>query len=397
MKITHISIATSICALATLCESATSTTPVSLEPLTPQTWTVSHSLDGEKDVPIAIALRAAGKQLGMDYADVDVDKAAVYGDPLSVCSAIIHAAFSLDEAWWGGLSAPAEMRGEDGVPTSSYKPDSQANWYSAFTAHTKIPTFPIPTAAEIVTYMRVGGLHGFIVQWTQTDPDSTIRKANDLIPVQEFSPGKFRFAPEWLGLTDAVAISLKDCQPELPELKSYRERDPAYIREVEVKGLYGDTVGENPLTILFRAMLLSDYPRASEIQALQQKIAILAGQIPQEESEYEGSKAQQELAGLLTQSSIEMLEKQSIDKRRDISFFSDGALLIDADAFTFLFRRDKRTGEVDTSMAEIYNDSGKLKLANFRVQGGFTELFYEPSIWEALSAQLNAVLASATE
>jgi hypothetical protein len=321
----------------------------------------------------------------------------VYGDPLSVCAAIVNAAFMLDEAWWGGLSAPADKRGQDGMPISSYTPDSQANWYTAFTAYTQNPTFPTPTAAAIKTYMRVGGLHGFIVQWTMTNPDSTTRTANDLIPVQEFSPGKFRFAPEWMGPNEPIATTLKDCQPELPELKSYRESNPAFVREVAVDGLFGDTESAHPLTLLFRAMLLPDYPNASGIQTLQQGIANLAGQIPEEESEYEGSPAQQGLAGLLTESSIRTLGKQSIEKRRDISFFDDGALVIDADKFIFLLRSDERTGEVDTSMAQIYNDSGTIKLANFRVQGGVTRFLLDPRIWGPLSAGLNEVLGSATE
>jgi hypothetical protein len=183
----------------------------------------------------------------------------------------------------------------------------------------------------------------------------------------------------------------------LQTLKNYRENNLALAREVAVGGLFGDTEAAYPLTLLFRAMSLQDYPSASGVQTLQQSIASLAAQIPEEENEYEGSPAQQGLAGLLTGSSLETIAMQSIEKRRDISFFDDGALVLDAEKFAFLLRRDERTDEVDSSMVEIYIDNGSMKLANFRVQGGFTWFLLDPRIWGPLSSKLNEILEAGAE
>lgn len=371
--------------------------PISLEPLEPMTWTVNHSVDQGVPVQLAFSLRAMGKRFSVGLDEIQVEEASYYSDPLSACAAILKAAITADEAWWGSLSATAADRGADGVPNSGYVPDSQANWYSLFTAHTRTPTLPALVGAEFASYVRLGGMHGFDARLSLSNPNTSSTTTSELIPIQEFSPGKFRFAPEWMGPNEQITSLIKNTDQEVEALKTYRKSNPAYARQVDVQGLFGETGNNYPLTLLFRAMKIEHYPGAAAVRTLQQNIESLAAQIPEQEAQYEGSAAQLGFENLLTESSLRLLRKQSIDKRRDIAFFGDAALVLDCGKFSFLMRRDERTEAIDKALVQIFDDNGTLKLANFRAQRAFTKFLYDPRVWGPLSSALSEILGPVTQ
>lgn len=364
-----------------------------LLPLEDIVWPVSYNVQPGVVVDTAIALKAQGKRLELNYSNPLVSQASVYDSPLDVCAAALHAIIEVNESWWGELCAPWSERDGAGVPNAGYTPDSAENMYSWYTYFTVEPQFGQITDANIRTYLRVGNLHAFDVAWIRTTNGVVQAPTHAILAVEEGPNAKFRLAPEWMRFDEPVSAYLNRTSPESQLLADYRNAVPSQAHEVIIDGLYGGSPGIFPLTILFRGSIPQACSKYQQISTFVAAYAAQTASVPEDGNEFANSEARTGLANLLTAEGLEILDEADSFARSYNPFQSDMAFVIDGGALLLVYVKGSETGELVEGFRELIEDDGSLKLANYLTSTPLQAFFSSELIWPKFSAKILEILA----
>lgn len=370
----------------------TSVAEVTLSPLEEITWSILADVDDVTKVPLAVALSAQGKRININYVDIGVSEAPTYDSPLEACAAAIRAGIEINETWWGDLSAPWAFRDSNGIPLQSYVADSGENMFRAFTYHTVDSQFPKMTGAIIKTYLRIGGIHVFDIEWTQVAGGTTTSGERFIFTFEQGISGHFRLAPEWMTPVGAVKDFLANTEPEDPTLAAYRTEVPTRSHSFSVFGLFGGDSSNFPLNIHYRGGAPEQSTQFTALESFRASYTSAVRQIPKAPEEFLGSAARAELAGLLTGNGLQMLDEQDQVGRMYNPSQTPFGFVIESPNFVLAFIRDPRNNVVGPGFLELYKSGEDFKWADFRTITTLDQFLGKDPVWSKLAESIQASL-----
>ena len=365
---------------------------LALKPLGEISWPLQERVESGAYEPIAISLRAEGKRIDLNYKELSAPRQQVYTDPLGCAAAAITARINVDEAWWGDLTAGPAERGPDGVPAPDYHADSESNLFSMLTYHQKSPQVPQVVDAMIVSYLRVGGAHVFDVRWSRVLGEVEGPPASSGLMIQEFSPGKFRVAPEWMKPGEPVYALLRNTEIEDATAAAYRAKENSLSRRVSITGLYGGEGSEYPLDVQFRGIAADQSP---EIERVLARKATIAEKISEKREAFtqSGSLGTQEtLAPFFTKESLRRYKQQGQATQLIPPFYVDTKFVIDAGGLLLAFGIDGKT--LSPRYATFVEQDGNLVLANYARETLLMQFIADDRVWTPLSQAMEAIIGT---
>lgn len=368
-------------------------TEIVLTPLEEVTWSIRGPVDDTVEIPTAMALSAQGKRIEANYTDITITEAAVYDSPLRACIAAIHAIIEMNEAWWGAISAPWSSRGSDGVPLPNYTPDSGENMYRAFTYHSVNSEFPQTVDAKIKTYLRVGGLHAFDIEWTQVAGGVTTPGIRFILTFQEGPSSRFRLAPEWMvPFGSTLKDFLANTEQEDSATAAYRMEISSRTRSVPIFGLFGGDASTFPLTLHYRGGVPEESPHFAELEAFRANYTSAVNSVPKVTGDFPGSTSRTELADLLAGDGLQMLDEQDHVGRVYNPFRKPFVYVIESSNYVLAFNKDDDTNRVNPGFLVLYKDGENFKWVGFHTKTVLDGFLSEDPIWPKLEDNIQSVL-----
>lgn len=366
---------------------------IGLVPLEQITWSVTESIGKGPGVPIGLSLQATGRRIDANFRSVNISKEAAYSDALSCCIAAIRARIEMDEAWWGNLAAEKKDRDASGEPLSGYVADSERNLYKMFTFHTQDAKAPQVVDAQIHTYLRIGGMHAFDVEWTRVVGQDKGPSASSVVAVQEFSPGLYRLATEWMGPQEPIVPFLRDVNGEDVSIAARRESNPELNYELSIHKLFGGEGDSFPLILKFRGAKSGQLDKFDRLKGRKQDIVAEVKLRTDRAKSAGGPVDEGGLAKFLTPESLEMYKKQGSATQMQAPFVADTAFVIDAGEVLFVFGRDPQSGTLSKRVTTFQEKQGELLLANYAKDTLLKNFLIDDRIWKPLSEKMEQALA----
>jgi hypothetical protein len=364
---------------------------------------------------IGVTFQVLGKTINIDASTFAVERKSFYADPLSCCVAAQQALLQEEREWYGMIGASLEERKDNGQPREDYTPDYGNSLYEMFTWHNQQENWPRIISYKIENYVRIGKLHGFITEITYeliVDSKADYSHTRYLAPVEEFSPGRFRWAHEWMHPNTRITIPVECSILESPEFQEYREEIPEQHHEIVFNGLLGDIDGKYPLTMMFRGGTTEEQPEYRQILEVSRRLEELQESLRSviEEEAYLCSDIRKEIQQLLGEQAFERYDERHLQTMKSEIFMnsnentkrrkeealasSDIAYIMDGKDYFLVFCYKPESKEIDQKVFLFKREGNNVLLIDATREGFEHEFFKDEKIWEPLSKKLKEIIES---
>lgn len=352
----------------------------------------------------AVAIEVQGKKIDKNYALFNVDRNKFYSDPLSCCIAGIKSIIQEDQEWYCWICATLEERNSKGIPNEQYSPNIKRNLYGMYTYYMIDPSFGKRVDYHIKNYIRIGGMHGFLVECTlkitKSNGETYYKQVDTLLAIEEFSNGKFRWAYEWMCPGESIATIMGEAILERTEDKSYREEIPDRHHRIPIYGLYKSETEEYPLTILFRGGVPQQQNEYRLLELNTMELVELQKSIDKISSydDYLLSIERKKLEGLLDKESLgafDRCQERVFNMNHSLSLYpssTDIAYIIDGKDILFSFYYDKHIGGINSMCLMFRNTGDYIKQINYRYNTYIIQFFQDERVWASLSEKITTIL-----